>query len=91
MIENTQAVYLFRKKTSFVSIESYLKEGVKKRGVKNKKEFLSIEFWQYRHRGTFIGTGIGTADLKKKYRTTGTAVDFESTASKPGCQTEWYQ
>ena len=35
------------------------------------------------HRGTFIGTGIGTADFKKRYRTTGTAVDFESTASKP--------
>ena len=30
-----------------------------------------------------IGIGIGTADLKKRYRTTGTAVDFESTASKP--------
>jgi len=63
------------------ALKSYLKEGFKKKG--NKKEFLSIEFWQYRHRGTFIGTGIGTADLKKKYRTTGTAVDFESTASKP--------
>jgi hypothetical protein len=37
VIENTQAGYLFRKKTSFDSIESYLKEGVKKRG--NKKEF----------------------------------------------------
>jgi hypothetical protein len=35
------------------------------------------------YRGTFIGTGIGTADFKNRYRTTGTAVDFESTASKP--------
>ena len=32
---------------------------------------------------SFDSTGIGTADFKKRYLTTGTAVDFESTASKP--------
>ena len=47
-----------------------------------KKRVLTVTAPR-QHRGTFIGTSTGTADLKTKYRTTRTAVYFESTASKP--------